>query len=813
MGSTRTVVLTVLLALGAVASAHAQVPADEPVPVVRNVSFVRAQCEGVNGNYVHLAGGYPDTVFVGLSHSDHWSATDNWWNLYAGHHRPGVNDAANAIWDWDHAGVLASHGIQDSLAGWWPDLRLYTSTAGYTRPDVQRPWWALDMGNVANYAINQGEGAKRTYGVVGVWHADAGVNQPGGSAVQWAPLSGSRSAWCGLRQLGDVSVLDPVTRNPFNQSTVERVSGGGAFGGSRRYPGYANQWDQMLYRDLVPPAGQPLTISFLYRTRLSTGYGREAATRTGWFHGDPLSVVAGNFVSSSAAGENAPRDSFMVYVGVPVDDTECTYSDGTVAPVYDPQRRWFSEVLRLFDGAPYREIFAAAGCVPADTADATPTATLVLPVRLVDAIRNEAGNPGHVLRLVFRVKTNRGYSDDDGLGGFDSATRGAVLLDDVTVNGVNLGAFESEDPDAPDAIDNRVAASALAHWKSTGKPPSVYAHLGNLEAGINYAELCGAWDSPARYCDVRGNVLMMGNYDVFEAMMDPRFAESGAGAFREGFPGAWSPTINTTVVRDGSNAPNPIGLTQSVVDGAHGMNLVFDVFQGMANLPFTGVAIWPAWQVYPVAQANNGAKVWSDPMSTPYVAFDPDPQCVSDFYDLEQDIGWPVLANAHGRPDSIRVWVGVYQACFRFGVTLGCNGNGGTYFDNVSLGFVSLSPFTAGTIQPGPIRLDPWQVMADAFPANETPLLPLAQFDTTSALIVGPRNVAPATGDQLRFCVQPDTVLIAARDVTGPADPVLGHATRLDLVFRILPGPGNYAASPPRTFPPTAAMNSRALSS
>jgi len=797
--ATATVLVACLLLAVATGSASSQSRRDEPIPILSHPEAERVQASSAGMRA--SAGADPDTVYVGLSHADHWSATTNYWNLWTGTRRPGVNEPANAIWDWDNLSVLASHGVNDSLCGWWPDLRLFTCTGGYTLPDEQRPWWALDHGNVANYVINQGPGAARTYGVVGVWHADGGVAQPGGSAVQWTPLSGTRSAWCGLRQLGDVSVVDAVTGNPFNQSTLERVSGGGAFGGSRRYPGYANQWDQMLYRDFAVPAGQPLAVSFLYRTRMSEGAVLASATRTGWFHGDPLAVTAGNFISSSTAGANAPRDSFMVYVGAPVDEANCTYSDGSVAPVYDVQRRWFSEVLRLFDGAPCFEIFSVAGSHPADTADATPAANLVVSPEQVDAIRAVSGG---IVRLVFRVKTNRGFADDDGAGGFDSATRGAALLDDVVVNGVVVGDFELPEQGGANAIDNRPGVSPLANWKSTGKPPSLYTHLGNLEAGINYAELCGAWDSPARFCDIRGNVLMSGNYDVFEASMDPRYE-----SMRNGFPGAWSPTIDMTVARDGSNAANPQGLTESIVAATDGIKLLLDVYAGQLNLPFTGIGYWPACQVWPVAQANNGAKVWSDPLGTPFLVYSPDPKCYSDWFDLGADIGFPPLANAYNAPDSLRVWIGLYQACFRWGVTLGCNDNDGVYFDNVSVAFVDRPGVQANAIEPGALRLAFWETFADVFPANETPGLPSsANFDTTTALIVGPLNVAQATGNQLRFCIQPDSVLVNAPDVSGPAHPVLGHATRLDLVFRILPGPGNYAIASPggREFPPTLSM-------
>ena len=92
------------------------------------------------------AGPDPDTVYVGKSHTNH-TGPDNYWNLYVGTYRPGTNDAANALWDFDN-----SVGIQapDSLHGWWPVRRQYNSTGGLTLTDDQRPWWALDHGNIAN---------------------------------------------------------------------------------------------------------------------------------------------------------------------------------------------------------------------------------------------------------------------------------------------------------------------------------------------------------------------------------------------------------------------------------------------------------------------------------------------------------------------------------------------------------------------------------------------------------------------------------------------------------------------------------------
>jgi hypothetical protein len=191
----------------------------------------------------------------------------------------------------------------------------------------------------------------------------------------WSPISGTRSAWCGLRQHGDASVVDAVTGQPFNQDCVQFLHDATAAGGSpQRFPGYVDQADQMLYRDIAMLPSQSLTVTFNYRTRMSTSIGTTPATRTGWFHGDPLAVVAGNFISSSGAGASAPQDSFMVYVGRPVNDAACVYSDGATRPVYDAQRRWFSEVIRAFGaGANYFEVFRTAGDNPADTLAATPS--------------------------------------------------------------------------------------------------------------------------------------------------------------------------------------------------------------------------------------------------------------------------------------------------------------------------------------------------------------------------------------------------------------------------------------------------------
>jgi hypothetical protein len=72
----------------------------------------------------------------------------------------------------------------------------------------------------------------------------------------------------------------------------------------------------------------------------------------------------------------------------------------------------------------------------------------------------------------------------------------------------------------------------------------------------------------------------------------------------------------------------------------------------------------------------------------------------------------------------------------------------------------------------------------DTFPFNENAgYVGIASaFDTTAAMVKSGINIAPTTGNANRWNVPGDTTVVIAA----------GTATRVDLVFRILPGPGNY---------------------
>src|SRR5580765_4936900 len=780
---------------------------DAPGEVLRNAKIVkqltatRAKRLGVS------AGPDPDTVYVGKSFTNH-TAPDNYWNIYTGSYLPSLNVATNALWGWDN-----SVGIQapDSLHGWWPIRRQYNSTGGLTLTDDMRPWWAIDHGNLANYVISQQAAAKRTFGVVGIWHADPGRNA--GVAVPWTPLSGTKSAWCGLREHGDQSVKDAVTGQAFDQDTEQFLHDATTAGGgtAQRFPGYPDQIDQILYRDIAMTTVQSLTVSFKYRTRMSTDIGTTASTRTGWFHGDPLAVTAGNFISSSAAGALAPQDSFMVYVGAPVNDASCTYSDGTARPVYDKQRRWFSEVLKVFgSGANYFEILQTTGNNPADTLGATPTAgPIVVPAGTINTILG--GVNGNV-RLAFRVKTNRGFADSDSRSsGYSSFGYGAVQVDDVTIDTgagpVVIGDFETPEQGGVNAIDNRfplpAGLTSKDVWRSTGKPPAEYFHVEAL-SNLTYNDLCGPPTSPSRICNIGGVVLTAGNHDDGENAGDSRYIP-----FREVSQVCVSPTIN--LLEAGPGVPNSQGITASIASASDDDLLCYDIYAGMFHLALSGESWVFGAQCYPAKQPN-GASCWGQLAFPSFIVFDPEPQCFTDLEGFRNN-GSPFrTSNPSGIPDSVRVFVAHQQQCFSFAVSLGCNSHDGGYFDNVSLAFVD-QPGVPGvasagsSVVLGAVSSDIWQWVNDTFPANESTDLPgTAAFDTTTALVRTGLNIAQPTGNALRFDIPGDSSSVVAANATvaAPDDPALA-AIRVDLVFRILPGPGNYKIAAGRIMPPGGA--------
>ena len=117
---------------------------------------------------------------------------------------------------------------------------------------------------------------------------------------------------------------------------------------------------------------------------------------------------------------------------------------------------------------------------------------------------------GGKTRLVFRIKTNRGFDDEDnGANGFSSGTAGAAIIDDVVVSGTGVTGFTVGFESAGD-IDNNSATA----FHSTGKPVGNWAHVENIQvSGLPFDDPCGSVDAAVRFCNMYGNVIVLGNKD------------------------------------------------------------------------------------------------------------------------------------------------------------------------------------------------------------------------------------------------------------------------------------------------------------
>src|ERR1041385_7256732 len=251
-----------------------------------------------------------------------------------------------------------------------------------------------------------------------------------------------------------------------------------------------------------------------------------------------------------------------------------------------------------------------------------------------------------------------------------------------------------------------------------------------------------------------------------------------------------------------------MGMRVSIAHASDDIYISYDLYAGMFNLSFSGESWDFGFQAYPAIQPN-GAKCWGQPRYPGFIVFNPEPQCFTDQEGAIDD-GMPILtSNASGIPDSLRSFLAHQQQCFRFAISLGCNSNEGGYFDNAGIAFVDLPGISGqssagNAVTIGGVSGDIWQFIQDTYQANETAGLPgTAAFDTTTGLIKTGLNNAQATGNALRFDIPGDSTSVSAADASvGTADDPSLSAIRIDLVFRILPGPGNYQIAAGRSMTP-----------
>src|SRR6185369_14987432 len=117
---------------------------------------------------------------------------------------------------------------------------------------------------------------------------DTGRVAPGFSSN----IAGTGSAWCGLRSSGDANApTDSYTGNKYaaDEEFVDFRAASSAIRSA--WPGYASQWDQLMYKDFSYTGGG--NISFDYRAELNNAPTGDPGTSPGngggWFTPDPFS--------------------------------------------------------------------------------------------------------------------------------------------------------------------------------------------------------------------------------------------------------------------------------------------------------------------------------------------------------------------------------------------------------------------------------------------------------------------------------------------------------------------------------------------
>lgn len=746
---------------------------------------------------------YGDSLYIGYSPGNGSAA--NPWSIRASLttsattnvHRP---PKAGCMWNWDPAEAGGNGYINgDSLQGWWPirlQWRYLSQSIAGVAPDFVEPSVAVDYGNLTNYAPING----RTFGVVGAWHRDQGGDPTGtgtalsgqaSNGVTWVPLQGQQSAWCGLRQHGDATApADGITHNPFTADAAMfnvhiRYSGGVAL---PKYPGYVDQWDQMLYRDIDMSSNLAgdLSLGFDYSTRMSN-----AADVSGWFDKDPLTVTsdgtvncaAGNFISAWDLNDLAPVDSFMVYVGQPTEGTfqpfngTCSAAVGREA-IYDPLRRWFDEVVEANDPGKVIELVSAA------SNDSNHVVSVTLPNAQISSILAASGGK---IRLVFRVKTNSQVSDVTN-GGYNSRGRGAAQVDAVTYS-ISGGAASPAgwgDFEAANSIDN--TQTALNAWRSTGKPPHIITHVAKLgDPGVPYNDLCGS--DPAavgRVCSMSGGIITFGDNDLGGTIGNATNYTSD----HELSSGIISPTIQLR--SNNGSWPNTIGVaapgnpgdaiaTNDIMIDYETLGFATDAAPPVAN----GLTYRWLFMGYPqlTGGSSAGKPQWGNVIRS-FANYQTDAICFRSLPGITGQEGTMLAlgmfkystgsAENANYPDSMKIGWMEESTCYTTGVNA-CNPVGGVYIDNVSLVIIDGTPL--------PVSGEIWNWWQTSFPWNENiaPTL-AASFDTCGIMVKTGLDIGPPDGLN-SFDVPGDSIVAAAQ----------GNAPmRMDLVFRVLPGPGNY---------------------
>ena len=285
-------------------------------------------------------------------------------------------------------------------------------------------------------------------------------------------------------------------------------------------------------------------------------------------------------------------------------------------------------------------------------------------------------------------------------------------------------------------------------------------------------------------------IISFGLHDLGDAIGDPTPFQSN----HETTNALLSPTIqlrsnngswpNTIGIKAPGNAGDAIATSDIMMD--------YETFTKAAtyNAPPVGTGILYRWlaQCYPQLTGGNapsaGKPQWGNIVRS-FANYQTDAICFRSLPGITgqegtmQALGMFKYSTAAAEnalyPDSIRIGWEEESRCWAADVSA-CNPIGGLYIDNVSMVIVDGTPL--------PISAEIWNFYQSAFPWNEdvTPSW-TAAFDTAGIQVRSGLDIGPNDGLD-SFDVPGDSIVVSASGVAP---------MRMDLVFRVLPGPGNYS--------------------
>jgi hypothetical protein len=232
---------------------------------------------------------------------------------------------------------------------------------------------------------------------------------------------------------------------------------------------------------------------------------------------------------------------------------------------------------------------------------------------------------------------------------------------------------------------------------------------------------------------------------------------------------------------NGDGLYNDMGIDAEIANVSGDYKFLYDHYTGGVKGGTNGNFFQFAAQVFPTRQAN-GLNVWGEIRTPPVISSFGTTNCATFISRGFKADNIVLNTNANGVPDSMRVYIQHLNRCFAIPALTAATCSPttgphvGIYFDNLTLAFID-------SAAPLGISMNFWDHYTDAFPVNDAfTTVGGVAFDTCAAHVRIALNRAQGTGNLQRHNIPGDSIVITAG----------GSNRRLDMVFRILPGVGNY---------------------